>query len=296
MTKKINTITDEQKAQFPVWVDKWVKIGLSTDPIDFGEVKEYVQKIYEIIGKKRPMVLYAESPKAAIAIGLRHTLNREPTSLECKESIKDLYGGNGDASGCAYISFFRDVMDWKDCSLENYSYYEKICTLCNTVWWGDKVAVVVDRPKFIKLDDQGSLHAEEGPAVKFRDGYCIYSWHGTTVPKEWLTTPKDQLDASLALTWENIEQRRCLSEIVGWDNVLKQLPTTVINADGDPEIGTLVEVELPDIGKERFLRVKCGTGRYFALPVPPEMKTALEAQSWTWGMDVNEFIKPEVRT
>jgi hypothetical protein len=154
MTDKINSITNEQQAQMSGWVDNWVKIGLSTDPIDFGEVKEYVQKLYEIIGKKRPMVLYAKSPKAAIEIGLKYTLNREPTSRECKESIKDLYGGNGDVSGCAYISFFRDVLDWEDNSLENYSYYEKLCILCNTVWWGEEVAVVVDRPEFIKFDDQ----------------------------------------------------------------------------------------------------------------------------------------------
>lgn len=294
--KTIETITDEQQAQMPDWVDKWVKIGLSTDPIDFGEAKEYVMKIYEIIGKEKPMVLYAESTKAAIETGLRFVLGREPTTQECYDSIGDLYGGNGDVSGCAYISFFRDVMGWEDVSLENYSYYEKLCMSCNSVWWGDGVAVVVERPEFIKTDDEGRLHAEEGPAIKFRDGYSVCSWHGVTVPREWLTTPKDQLDASLALTWENIEQRRCLSEIIGWDNVLQQLPTTVIDEDGDPEIGTLVRVELPDIGEEQFLRVKCGTGRYFALPVPPEMETALEAQAWTWGMDANEFVKPEVRT
>jgi len=58
----------------------------------------------------------------------------------------------------------------------------------------------------------------------------------------------------------------------------------------------LLEVELPDIGKERFLRVLCGTGREFALPVPPDMTTALQAQSWTFGMVEFEFVKPEIRT
>ena len=38
----INTITDEQKARFPEFVDKWVKIGLSTEPADFDTAEKYV--------------------------------------------------------------------------------------------------------------------------------------------------------------------------------------------------------------------------------------------------------------
>lgn len=69
-----------------------------------------------------------------------------------------------------------------------------------------------------------------------------------------------------------------------------------IDKDDDPEIGELIEVELPEVGRERFLRVLCGTGRMFALPVPPDMTTALAAQAWTWGLDAKSFIRPEVRT
>ena len=92
------------------------------------------------------------------------------------------------------------------------------------------------------------------------------------------------------------EERRAACEILGWANILRELDAKVINEDGDPEIGTLVEVDLPDIGKEKFLRVLCGTKREFALPVPPDMKTALQANAWTFGMDIKDFVVPEVRT
>ena len=61
-------------------------------------------------------------------------------------------------------------------------------------------------------------------------------------------------------------------------------------------IGTLLEVNLPDIGKEKFLKVLCGTGREFAIPVPPFMKTALEANAWTYGLDGDLLRDLEVRT
>jgi hypothetical protein len=122
----------------------------------------------------------------------------------------------------------------------------------------------------------------------------LYNWHGVSIPKEWVTGQKPT--ASEALNWPNLEQRRAACEIVGWKNILAELNSKVIDADDDPEIGTLLECDLPDSGKERFLRVKCGTGRDFVLHVPKEMKTALESQAWMFQIDVKSFIKPEIRT
>ncbi|WP_230690798.1 hypothetical protein, partial [Streptococcus pneumoniae] len=78
--------------------------------------------------------------------------------------------------------------------------------------------------------------------------------------------------------------------------ILDELKAKTINRDADLEIGELVEVTIPDVGRERFLRVKCGTGRTFALPVPPTMQTALEAQAWTWDIPASQFTVPEIRT
>ena len=78
--------------------------------------------------------------------------------------------------------------------------------------------------------------------------------------------------------------------------MLEQLDAKVIDEDEDPMIGTLLEVNLPGVGSEMFLKVLCGTGRTFALPVPPDMKTALEANCWTYGFTQGELRDLEVRT
>jgi hypothetical protein len=106
----------------------------------------------------------------------------------------------------------------------------------------------------------------------------------------------DWLTAKTAITWPNIEQRRAACEIIGWAKILKELDAKVINKDDDPMIGTLLEVDLPDSGKERFIHVLCGTGREFAIPVPRDCgNTALAANAWTYGLDAESF-KPEGRT
>lgn len=51
---KINELTAEQKALLPVWRDKWLKIGLSTDPIDQERAKSAVRKMYECAGLEAP--------------------------------------------------------------------------------------------------------------------------------------------------------------------------------------------------------------------------------------------------
>lgn len=97
---------------------------------------------------------------------------------------------------------------------------------------------------------------------------------------------------------ERIESNNRISH-ASWNGVIEGLKAKIIDKDDDPEIGTLLEADVPNSGKERFLRVQCGTKRLFVLPVPREVKTALEASAWTYGLDtlpnLNEY-KPEIRT
>ena len=172
---------------------------------------------------------------------------------------------------------------------------EALYSLCLSTGWvlpSRRVCFVSERPEILKTDDRGLPHCEDGPAIKYSDGYSLHAWHGVRFPKNWIEKPPSP---SAALKWPNIEQRRIACEMIGWDRILDELNAVVINCDDDPEIGELVSVELPDIGTERFLRVRCGTGRNFVIPVPPEMMTALQANAWTWGLEPHEY-KPEVRT
>jgi len=164
---------------------------------------------------------------------------------------------------------------------------------CWFLFWTDDILYWVAKPR-VHVDGQRRLHKEDGPAVE-SDAEDLYFWRGVLIPQEWIED-RAALTAATALTCGNIEQRRAACEIVGWHNILNELKATTIDRHADPQVGTLVEVNIPDVGRERFLRVQCGTMREFALPVPPKMKTAIEAQAWTWGLDPKEFAKPEVRT
>ena len=160
-------------------------------------------------------------------------------------------------------------------------------------WITPNSVICVDQPSLHIADNR--LHREDGPAVEWPAGEAYYFWRGTSVPKEWIEN-RAGLTAKTALQWPNVEQRRAACEILGWHRVLSELKAKTIDKHDNPQVGELLEVSLPDAGKERFLRVLCGTNREFAIPVPKTMKTAIAAQAWTWGLSADEFQIPEVRT
>ena len=168
-------------------------------------------------------------------------------------------------------------------------------------WWlpYKNIAILQHRHQEIHFDNEQRLHHETGPSVTYRDGFEVYAWHGTWVPNDWIKY-KDDIDPQTVLSCVHIEQRRAGCEILGWDKILTKLPTKIIDKNSDPEIGTLLEVQFKpentwDDGKARFIKVRCGTGRDFALPVPVNMVTAAEAVAWTYGLDPSTY-QPEIRT
>jgi hypothetical protein len=187
-------------------------------------------------------------------------------------------GGNAWPWWPAFVSYFREIVgldidyskwqDFEDATHYHYRYAQK------------HFCMVSEHPEHIKLDDAGRPHCATGPYLRYSSGFALYYWHGVQVPREWIESPAT-LDMQTALTWENVEQRRAAAEIIGWARILEVLPHRVIDTDADPQIGTLLEVDLPGAPASRFLRVRCGTGRDFVLPVPAEVEgrridTALE--------------------
>lgn len=163
-------------------------------------------------------------------------------------------------------------------------------------WWYPyrDFCILTDRPCILRLDVDDRFHSNEGPAVQYRDGTGIYAWHGTQAPPAWFEG--EPLTAAEALRWYHTEERRVACEMLGWATVLRELDAHEIDRHANPMIGTLVQVQLPYLGKRRFLRVMCGTGREFALRVPLHVHTAIEAQSLIQRIPPEMVERIEVRT
>lgn len=287
---KIKSLTKAQKARFDFYIEKWTKIGLSTDPIDRKKHDAAVAAVYGLAKMGAPEMIYFDSPlQGAMEAAKYQAAQKNSNTLEWVYWL----WGNQWAGYAAWADFFKtecgvDVN--QDClDMMEYGHY---------IWPFERVCFASERPLAIRTDDRGLSHSEVSPAVEYRDGWGPYCWHGVVVPDEWIKNPdyfQGSAGVSKALTWSNIEQRRAACEIIGWARVLRELNAETIDKDKDPEIGELVAVHLPEAGRQQFLKVRCATGRDFAILVPNSVKTAHEANAATWGRSANQY-NPEVQT
>ena len=334
-TKVAGGITKEEEVLLKQHADMWIKRIVSTETADFSKLEPAIKGLYRAANLAEPEVILVNSPIQMVFMygtcsvlaakknaNVRQILddvaaqmNDIPAGVspvehyvsvcksvagkkglnEAKNWSSVYQGGAYWAQYDSYLTAMRDILGLRLPEHANYKFWEEAAIHGTFRVMHQKFCIVSDFPEMLKIDDQNRAHGQDGPSHRWRDGWSLYHWHGVAVPEHWIMN-KNSLSAKEAITWENIEQRRAACEILGWAKVLRELDAKVINEDGDPEIGTLVEVNLPDIGKEKFLRVLCGTKREFALPVPPDMKTALQANAWTFGMDIKDFVVPEVRT
>lgn len=285
----VNGLSKEQEDQFPVYVDRWKRIGLSTDRIDRDKAIAAAKKAYSRAKLNEPTNFYfTKSP--VDAVNFIHK-NIDKKALRSTIISQMIYGAH-DSAWLSFYSFFKE-----QCNLECANLDGLMDLAENSGWLSvyEDTVVFQERPTAIRFDDQGRLHCETGPSIEYEDSFGIYSWHGVKIPKEWITS-RETLTPQIALSWVNMAQRSAACEIVTWARILRELDANVIDTDEDPMIGTLVEVNIPDVGKEKFLKVICGTGREFAIPVPPTMTKALDANAWTFDIDGDTLRKLEVRT
>lgn len=298
--------------------NKWKEVGIKTDPINADKSKEYIDQIYQNSGFPPPEFYFvARCPQHAVKIKMAldefgyervstaddpiklvmdraEAINHKPTSSVFLAS--QICFGNQEAPILSFYDYFINYCSDDVSVSDHVKPYMALAEHCG--WWipMTSAVILVERPEQIKFDQDERVHCEHGPAITYRNSdFGVFAWHGVQVPSEWIMN-KESLTPTIALTHENMEQRRVACEILGWDKIIEQLSgVRIIDTNPDPEIGQLIEAELPEIGTERFLRVVCGTKRVFCLPVPPTVETALEANAWTYGLAANEYI-PEVRT
>lgn len=171
------------------------------------------------------------------------------------------------------------------------------------VWDGDTLAVEVNhvggRPH-----GRESYYNKSGRRVDEK-----FFHHGTDIPR-WVFEKPEDIKVEEILEERNTEVRRAMLELQGFEVFLARAKDAglvrVINEDEDDRVGVLLQIELPGLSdatdfqkssKEfidghlfTLLKVKDGTlDKHYILRVPNDMKTARQANAWTWGLTEQEY-------
>ena len=254
---RINSLTPEQIAKFPAYVQEWTGYGVCTDPADRIRAEAAIAAMYEIAGKKPPRIVWCDSPLSMALT--RAVVQKLPASVGASvrasvrasvwasvwdsvgasvrasvwdsvwDSVRDSVYGQYDASWLAFYRFFRD-----ECGMtgetEKLRGLWELCQSCGWILPFENVCFASERHDVCKLDGRGVIHCEDGPAIHYRDGFSVHAWHGTRVPPNWIEG-RANLKASEVMAERNVEVRRAGIEILGWKAIIDQLGGKVIEVE-----------------------------------------------------------------
>ncbi|MGY2060774.1 DUF6745 domain-containing protein, partial [Nocardia gipuzkoensis] len=174
--------------------------------------------------------------------------------------------------------------------------WAEVDRLCGAWWPGERTCVVAERPRILRVEPTGDLdevrlHCADGPAVRYDDGWELYFWHGTRVPRWVITAPT----AAAVDAETNIEIRRCAIEHLGWPAYLEQAGMRLVATAPDPGNGGF-ELLLYDMPRDQRLVVatngsleRDGTRRRYGLSVPGHFTDPIAAVAWTYGLSAAQY-------
>jgi hypothetical protein len=105
---------------------------------------------------------------------------------------------------------------------------------CPVMWPNKRFTVVCHRPTRVLLNNNLLLHATDKAAVKFADGWAIYTVAGVPVPAVYVQHP-ETLTVNAINKTSNVEVKRALIQIMGYDTYLQKNNAKLIHKDMDQD-------------------------------------------------------------
>lgn len=308
----ITQLTDTQRSQLLVYRDKWIAIGLSTEPMRFEAAREAAGAAYRATGQATPECYFrALSPVDGSYIGaalesvddIRDWVGREdelramgralPKKDHQRHFAAQIQGGH-DLSWIAYCNYYKEVLDVAGLEvLDGLTDLAKVCG-----WWTpyENACVLQERPVHIRRNAQGRLHNLRGPAVLYPDGFSVFSINGVQVPSWMATKPAEHWTRQDFASLKNAEAARTFISLYGVERLLSPENTKVLGTHGTYE---LLELDL-GTGVRRYLKMLNPSveGVVHVEPVHPSCATVQAALDYRrYGTpDARESWTPSVQT
>jgi len=216
----IKQLTSEQAARLPKFIEKWTKICLSTEPADRPRAEAAIRLMYEAGGLTPPeKIIWFDNPLAMyVEFGKTENQNtvRDAVGYAVWDAVLNaVWSVVQDAVWSVVSSAVWDTVSsavgdavygsHEACWLAQYDYYREVLGLvketdrlaglfelaksCGWIIPCEKVCYASERHNMLNLDNKGKLHCEDGPAVRYPDGWRIYVDHGVRVSEKVVVDP-----------------------------------------------------------------------------------------------------------
>ena len=288
----IESLTSEQEAAMPRFVEKWIKKGTCTSQLPEEDIKSIVGKfVHSVLDKPKdiPIHVFNSPYQAWVYINKKYDIEED----NLLPFVTPYVFGSFDAGYYAWIDFMEYIGVKDFPSLAND--YEELVNV-GLVFVFDDYIVATQKPSVLKMEN-GELHCENGPALAYDDDHKsdVYCLNGVTMEKEHVMTPAEKLDPRDIMKIENVEVRRELVRKVGIERLLEALESKVLDTMDDYE---LLSVNLSeDLKDARYLKMTNPSIQVFHVEaVAPECNTVQHAINWRKFGNIDDHWTPEVLT
>jgi hypothetical protein len=270
----IESLTKEQEEQLAVYRDKWLSYGLSTaqdiTPEDCDRAFELISELVLEDGDE-PLIGWV--------------LCDSPVDIKNKSGNKDfIYNrgfGNHDAGWISFYDYMEEVVGIE--LPEEFSHIRELAKKFNWqfVCPEKRMVYLSKMPTEVHMEN-GLLHNDNGPSVRYADGFSVYSLEGHRVTEQIVMSPEtltiDQIHAE-----QNADIQAIMINRFGWTQYLKETNAELLDSRKN-EIENTIEVLYNTEKFGRRLVCTCPTGRVFVKGLPADgADTCEEAQGWLSG-------------
>jgi hypothetical protein len=89
--RQIDKLTDEQEALIPEWIERYVKLGTCTDPIDRTTLRQVIDPLYRQLNRKPPLaIVVLDGPLHAwLGVWILATCSRDQVRDQVGDQVGD---------------------------------------------------------------------------------------------------------------------------------------------------------------------------------------------------------------
>lgn len=298
--KKIEKLTLKQEEHLKEFRNSWFKIGISTEPANRKIAEDAIGKFYDKIKKTRPLFIWCDSPLIAELI---INLDKDPKSLDLGNEAKlsftgTWFWGSQESYWISFYLFCSEIgVKYKEKDLETLNLWAEIAKSCTWFYPFEKKCLICERPQEIHMNEKEKLHKDGGPAVRFKDGFSVYSLNGIRVPEYLALTQGPDLDTLKVIGEKNVDVRREGLRKIPLERIIKDTRAKELDIWKDDSKSwcdyVLYDMDFKDGKIRRVLKMKNPSvldSIHFER-VEDDIKTVKQALAWRNGQE--DYLNPK---
>lgn len=174
--KEIKSLTKEQEALIPVYLEKYKAIGLSTGPCNREEAEKAITDSYVYLKHAEPKFVWVNDPFEGALLAAQHAKgSKDITEEDIKKQASEASYGSFEAQWVSFYAYIAEVLPVQKDNL--HEIVSRIVTHCGVYWTFDGLVIISEKPIEIHMEDS-KLHNPDGLALKYPSGRGIYALNG----------------------------------------------------------------------------------------------------------------------